>query len=161
MAEDRPRREERTFLVVIDQSEEMKIALRFAALRAKATNGRVALFTTIEPTDFGHWQSVAELHEEETRDAAEAMMKRFSDQVEHISGKKPIVYIRKGKPRDALLELLAEDPNISVLVLAAGTSGKDPGPLITALTGKYYARVKIPITIVPGGLSDEELAAIT
>ena len=48
--------EHRVFLVVVDDSEEMRIALRFACMRAKNTGGRVALFRDIEPAGFHHWE---------------------------------------------------------------------------------------------------------
>ncbi len=152
---------ERVFLVVVDESDEMRVALRFASLRAKATDGRVALFSAIEPTDFGHWQAVKERMEEELREEAEARLEKFADDVNVVSGKMPVIYIRYGTKRDVLLELLGEEPQISVLVLAAGTGGKGPGPLISHLTGKEYSKIDIPITIVPGTLSDEEIDAVT
>ncbi len=34
---------DRVFLVVVDETEEMKVALRFACRRARHTGGRVAL----------------------------------------------------------------------------------------------------------------------
>lgn len=160
MAEKRPKQEERVFLVVIDETEEMKIALRYAALRAASTGGRVALFTAIEPTDFGHWQAVEELHEEEARQAAEALMNRYAEQVEHICGRKPMIHIWHGPARESLFKLLEDDPRISVLVLAAGTTKKGPGPLISTLLGKEHAKLRVPVTIVPGSLSEEELEAI-
>ena len=43
----------------------------------------------------------------------------------------PIVYIREGRTRDELLQLINEEPAISILVLAAGTGPEGPGPLIT------------------------------
>ena len=54
-----------------------------------------------------------------------------------------------------------EDRTISVLVLggASGTSG--PGPLVTALLGKFAAQLKVPLTIVPGALSEGEIDAIS
>jgi hypothetical protein len=42
-------------------------------------------------------------------------------------------------------------------VLAAGTGPEGPGPLITHLSGRVVARLRIPITIVPGGLSMEQV----
>ena len=169
MADDSKRRsrsgrlkgDERVFLVIADESDEMRVALRFASLRAKATDGRVALFTAIEPTDFGHWQAVKERMEDELREEAEKRLEKFADDVNVLSGKMPVIYIRYGTRRDALLQLLEEEPQISVLVLAAGTSGKGPGPLISLLTGKEYSKIDIPITIVPGTLSDEEIDAVT
>ncbi len=153
--------DERIFLVVVDESDEMRVALRFASLRAKATDGRVALFAAIEPSDFGHWQAVKERMEEELREEAEARLEKFADDVNVLSGKMPIIYIRYGTHRDVLLQLLHEEPQISVLVLAAGTGGKGPGPLISHLTGKEYSKIDIPITIVPGNLSDEAIDAVT
>lgn len=157
----RDKQAERVFLVVVDESEEMHVALRFAARRAAATGGRVALFSALEPSDFGHWQAVDDLIEQEQRDEAEAAIKTYADQVHDICGKMPVVYIRKGTAGDQLLLLLTEEPTISILVLAAGTGSKGPGPLISTLTGKLYSKLQVPITIVPGSLSDEDIDALT
>ena len=58
---------DRIFLVVVDESEELGVALRFACRRAMATGGRVALFYVVEPADFGHWMAVEDLMEKERR----------------------------------------------------------------------------------------------
>jgi len=71
------------------------------------------------------------------------------------------VHIREGRRRDELLALLDEDRSISVLVLASSTGPEGPGPLITALTSKYAGKLRVPITIVPGGISDEQLNHVT
>ena len=157
----RRKQEERIFLVVIDNSEEMRVALRYAGLRAKATGGRVALFTAVEPAEGHTWQAVGELVEEEQRAEAEAMMQRYAEDVVRLSGKTPVIFIRQGVAHDTLLQLIDEEPTISILILAAGTGRSGPGPLIQALTGKFYQRVSIPLTIVPGTLSDEEIDALT
>lgn len=157
----RNKQEERVFLVVVDDSEEMHVALRFAARRALATGGRVALFSALEPSDFGHWQAVDDLIEQEQREEAEAAIKKYADDIHDMCGKMPVVFIRKGAAHDQLFQLLAEEPSISILVLAAGTGSKGPGPLISNLTGKQYSRVQVPITIVPGTLSDEDIDALT
>ncbi len=157
----RRKQEERIFLVVIDESEEMRVALRYAALRAKATGGRVALFSVIEPPDSHQWVAVGELIEEEQRQAAEAAVQRFADEVKRLSGKVPVIYIRQGTRSDALLKLIDEEPTVSILILAAGTGRGGPGPLISALAGKSSQRLAIPLTIVPGTLSDEEIDALT
>jgi|SRR6185503_6198894 nucleotide-binding universal stress UspA family protein len=157
----RRKQEERIFLVVVDNSEEMRVALRYACLRAKATGGRVALFTAIEPAESHTWQAVADRMEEEQRAEAEAMMQRFAEEVMKLSGKTPVLYIRPGMGREALLQLIDEEPTISILILAAGTGRGGPGPLIAALTGKFFPKLTIPLTIVPGTLTDEEIDALT
>jgi nucleotide-binding universal stress UspA family protein len=160
-AKKKPDKHERTFLVVVDESEEMDVALRFACRRAKATGGRVALFYVIEPADFGHWIAVEDLMEKERRMVAEETMTKFSDTVIEQTGALPILHIREGERRDALLKLLEEEPGISILVLAMGSGKGGPGPLISALTGKFYKRLTVPMTIVPGTLTEEGLDAVT
>ncbi|MFZ0693929.1 MAG: universal stress protein, partial [Alphaproteobacteria bacterium] len=73
----------------------------------------------------------------------------------------PVLHIREGSRRDELLALIEEDPSISVLVLAASTKPSGPGPLIAALTGKFINKVRVPVTIVPGNLTDAQIAALT
>jgi nucleotide-binding universal stress UspA family protein len=157
----RKKQQERIFLVVVDNSEEMRVALRYAGLRAKATGGRVALFTAIEPAESHTWQAVGELMEEEQRAEAEAMMQRFAEEVVKLSGKTPVIFIRPGVARDALLKLIDEEPTVSILILAASIGRGGPGPLIAALTGKFFPKLTIPLTIVPGTLTDEEIDALT
>lgn len=157
----RKKQQERIFLVVVDNSDEMRVALRYAGLRAKATGGRVALFTAIEPAESHTWQAVGELMEEEQRAEAEAMMQRFAEEVVKLSGKTPVIFIRPGMARDALLKLIDEEPTVSILILAAGIGRGGPGPLIAALTGKFFPKLTIPLTIVPGTLTDEEIDALT
>jgi nucleotide-binding universal stress UspA family protein len=151
----------RVFLVVVDESKELQAALHYAARRAAHTGGRIALLYVIEPSELQHWISIENLAREERREEAEELMQRLCEQIAPVAGTMPIVYIREGHRRDQLLALIAEEPSISILVLAAGTEPEGPGPLITYLTGKPAARLRIPITIVPGGLTREQLDAVS
>jgi nucleotide-binding universal stress UspA family protein len=151
----------RVFLVVVDETEELQIAVHYAARRAAHTGGRVALLYVIEPSELQHWIAIENLAREERREEAEQLMQRLCEEILPIAGAMPIVYIREGTRRDELLALIAEEPSISILVLAAGTGPEGPGPLISYLTGKPAARLRIPITIVPGSLTMEQLDAVS
>ncbi len=150
----------RIFLVVVDESEEMRVALRYAALRARHTGGRVALLYVIEPTDLQQWMAVESLMREERREEAEALLSKLSAEVSELCGTLAILHIREGFRRDELLALLDEEPSISILVLAAGTGPEGPGPLVTQLVGKMSGRMRVPIAVVPGSLTDEQIAAL-
>jgi nucleotide-binding universal stress UspA family protein len=152
---------QRVFLVVVDESEELRIAVHYAARRAAHTGGRVALLYVIEPTELQHWIAIENLAREEQREEAEQLMQRLCEEILPIAGSMPMVYIREGPRRDELLALINEEPSISILVLAAGTGPEGPGPLISYLTGKPAARLRIPVTIVPGGLTMEQLDAVS
>ena len=57
---DRIKQTQRVFLLVVDQSAELKVALRFASRRAKATGGRVAMLYVTEPAN-SEWLGVGEI----------------------------------------------------------------------------------------------------
>jgi nucleotide-binding universal stress UspA family protein len=156
-----PAAQPRIFLVVVDDTEEMRVALRYAALRARRTGGHVALLYVIEPSDLQQWMAVETLMREERREEAEALLQKLSGEVADLCGSLPIVYIREGRRRDELMALLDEEPSISILVLAAGTGAEGPGPLVTQLVGKMSGKMRVPVTVVPGSLSDEQIAALT
>ncbi len=148
---------DRVFLVVVDETEEMKVALRFACLRARRTGGRVALLYVIEPAEFQHWMAVGDLMREEARSEGEQLLQRLAAQVNELVGTIPVLYVREGKVRDELFKLLDEEPRISILVLGANTGSRGPGPLVSALTGKMIGKLRVPITVVPGNLHDDEI----
>ncbi|MDE0814204.1 MAG: universal stress protein [Alphaproteobacteria bacterium] len=152
---------ERIFLVVVDDSAEMKVALHFASRRAKRSGGRVALLHVQEPADFQHWVSVGEIMREENREAAEELLQKLSAEVADWSGRVPTYFLREGDRREELAKLLAEEPTISVVVLAANVSGGGPGPLISYMLDNSASQLHVPITIVPGSLSDEDILGLT
>ncbi|MCS6854221.1 MAG: universal stress protein [Elioraea sp.] len=154
-------RRERLFLAVVDDSPERAVALRYAALAAARGGGRVALLRVTEPPGQTEWAGVAEMMREERRAEAEQLLQGLAAEVNRIAGAVPILYVREGDPRDELLKLLAEEPAISVLVLASSTSSEGPGPLITALTGRYNRLLRTPLVIVPGSLTEQELETVT
>lgn len=161
MSEQAAARRDRVFLVVVDDSPERMVALRYACLRALRSGGRVALLRVIEPAEGAVWGGVEEMMRQERREHAERALNEIAAEVNAITGGLPILLIREGVPRDELLALLNEDPRISVLVLASSPDSSGPGPLITSLTGRYASRVHVPITIVPGNITEEELDRVT
>ena len=145
----------------MDDSPELTVAMRYACRRAKRTGGRVALLYVMDPPEPQQWGAVSDLMREEARHQAEELTARYADQVLTMTGQRAIVHIREGQRRDQLLALLGEDPSISVLVLASGTGAAGPGPLVSALAGRYIGQVKVALTIIPGGLSEQQVDAIS
>ena len=66
--------------------------------------------------------------------------------------------IREGGTAEEIVRLIEEDADIGILVLAAGTGKEGPGPLV-ATSAKTAGTFPIPVAIVPGHLSDEEIDA--
>ncbi|MEP4380407.1 MAG: universal stress protein [Alphaproteobacteria bacterium] len=145
------------FLVVVDNSPEMRVALRWASLRARRTGGRVGLVRVIHDADFQHWAAVGNLMQAEAREEAEQLLQEHAAEVFRLYGGLPILYLVEGDPKSAVVELLEEEKDIRILVLATSTGRRGPGPLITHLTKKALGQLRIPVTIIPGGLTDEQI----
>ncbi|WP_390910922.1 universal stress protein [Pseudosulfitobacter sp. SM2401] len=150
----------RKFLVVLDDSHECLNAMRFAALRAAHTGGGVEVLAVIPPDEFNHWIGVGNVMREEARERIHAHFEVFAKWMRDKQHVDPELVIREGQAVDEIIQQIADDSEIGVLVLGAGTTNKGPGPLVTQLT-KSAGSLPIPITIVPGDLSKEKLEAIT
>lgn len=152
----------RNFLLVVDATLELSAALRFSCRRAVHTNGTVALFSAVEPADFHHFSSIGDLMATEARSEAEKLLQRVAADVQRQTGKMPSLYLREGDIKEQLLEVINdEDAAISVCVLGASVGEDGPGPLVSALSGQLAGQIAIPVTIVPGKLTNEEIDALT
>ncbi len=152
---------QRKFLVIADESPEFHAALRFACRRARSTGGHVALLKVIEPAVFEHWSGVREEIERQAREEAEAMLQKMAEFVIAETGESPEFIIQHAdNTRAALRTVISRDPAIKILVLAAAVGGRGPGPLVASLAkdGVKWGARKVPVTVVPGDLTDDEIA---
>ncbi|HEX4712309.1 universal stress protein [Phenylobacterium sp.] len=152
---------QRKFLVVADDTPEYQAALRFACRRARSTGGRVAILRVIEPVVFEHWSGVREEIERQAHDEAEAVLQQSAEFVQAETGFPPeYLIVDADNVRAALRQVIGSDPDIKILVLAAASGGRGPGPLVMSLAkeGVTWGARKVPVTLVPGDLTDEEIA---
>lgn len=150
----------RKFLVVVDHSPELDRALYYAARRAERTGGGVVLLYTIQDQDFRGFLGVEKVMRAEARALAEQTLAQVAERARGIANVEPELVIREGNRAESVMRLIDDDEDIAVLVLAAGTGSEGPGPLVTSLAGRASATFPIPITIVPGHLSDADIAAV-
>jgi nucleotide-binding universal stress UspA family protein len=148
----------RKFLVVVDKTPECRVAIRFATRRAQHTDGRVTLLCVAHTADFQQWRGVEEIMRDEAHQDAENQLHAAAKIVNELSGIMPELVILPGPAKECVMDLIKDDKDISILVLAAGVSKEGPGPLVTMVTGT--GEFPIPVTIVPGVLSDEEIDAL-
>ncbi len=145
----------RKFLVVVDKSPECHVALRFATRRAQATGGRVTLLCVASPADFQYWRGVEQIMKDEAHEEAESLVFAAAKKVNEMSGIIPELVIMEGRTAECLLKLIREDGAISILVLAASTAKEGPGPLVSMVASA--SQYPIPVTVVPGNLTDEAI----
>ncbi|MGN6156541.1 MAG: universal stress protein [Devosia sp.] len=148
----------RKFLVLIDESPECDRAVSFAAHRLKRTGGTLVLLSVIDSADFDQFIGVAETMRAEARNEAERNLDARIARIAEIGQIRTETVIREGRPAEAIEQLVAEDKAIAVLVLAASTSDKGPGPLVSHFAG--HKSLHILVTIVPGAMTDAEIVAV-
>ena len=149
----------RKFMVVLDDSTECLNAMRFAAMRAEKTGARVEILAVIPPEEFNHWIGVGAIMREEARDRISAHFEVFAKWMREKHNVEPELVIREGEVVNEILAQINDDAEVDILVLGAGTDRKGPGPLVSQLS-KSSGTLDVPIVIVPGNLSKEQIEAI-
>ena len=153
----------RKFLLVVDDSQEVESALYYAASRVQRSDGSLAMLYVIEPGEYQHWAGVRQAQIEEETTKAKALFRLFRRKL-NLAGFEDIEVedvLREGKAADEIVKLIAEDEDIAILVLGASLDAKGPGPLVSSLAaGKATGGFPIPVTVVPGKLSLEDIKAL-
>ncbi len=158
-----PADERLKFLLIADDSPEARLAAFFTARRAKHSDAMVVVMSVVQPPEFGHWATVAETMRAEAYENAEARLAEFAAIVEAEWGERPKTMICEGRTVDELRRVIDEDKSISILFLGASASPEGPGPLVAALAHKpaYLGQRPIPVVVVPGTLTRDDLRSIS
>lgn len=151
----------RKFLVVIDDTVECDRALYFAARRADRSGGALVILTVIPPADFQHWMGVEQIMREEALEEARALIERAAESARDHTNIEPECVVREGYAADEIQALIDEDEDIAILVLGAASGKEGPGPLVSLFANRGAAALSIPVTVVPGTLSNEDLEALS
>ena len=142
------------FLVIVDESKELNVAVRFAAKRAQSTKGGVILLNVIEQFDPQQWQSIEDIILQEARDKAQEKLQKWSKVINDLTSVVPELMVKEGVTSEKIIETLEEDDAIRFLVLAAAEADQ-PGPLVSLLAGQKSGKLPVPVVIIPQGLSED------
>jgi nucleotide-binding universal stress UspA family protein len=148
-------------LVVVDDTAEGDRAVYYASRWAVRIGGGVVMLRVIETEDRNQqWLGVADIMRAEAEETANAALDRASGRANGIAAITPERVIREGDPGEQILDVIDKDVDIAMLVLAASAGAEGPGPIITMLA-KTAGTFPIPMTVVPGNLSDSDLDALS
>jgi nucleotide-binding universal stress UspA family protein len=148
------------WLVVIDDTPECDRAAYFAARRAARVGAGVVMLRVIETQDRNQqWLGVADIMKAEAHEEANAALEKAASRANGLTGITPERVVREGPIAEEILDLIEEDEDIAILVLAAAQGKEGPGPLVSTI-GKTAGDYPIPVAIVPGHLTDEEIDAL-
>jgi nucleotide-binding universal stress UspA family protein len=146
----------RIYLVIVDETEEARVALRFASRRAARTGGNVHMLALVPPQPFSLFGGVQATIEEEARERAETLVTAAAGSLLSESGKMPVISVVVGDAVKVVREFLADHPEVAALVLGAAAEGA-PGPLVSHFAGTHAGQLPCPVFIVPGSLSEDAI----
>ncbi|MDE2437172.1 MAG: universal stress protein [Sphingomonadales bacterium] len=149
----------RVYLVIMDETEEAGMALRFAARRAARTGGQVHLLALVPRQPFVAFGGIQATIEEEARARAEALVTTAAGSMLSEGGTMPAIAVKTGHGEQVIREYLAEHPEVSALVLGAA-SGGGPGPLVSHFTN-VSGQLPCPLYVIPGSLSEDALERLS
>jgi nucleotide-binding universal stress UspA family protein len=148
-------------LVIVDDTAEWDRAVYYASRWALRVGGGVVMLRIIETEDQNQqWLGVAEVMRAEAYEEADAALDRAAGRANGIAAITPERAIREGDPTEQILDVIDKDVDIAMLVLAANPGPEGPGPLV-AMMADAAGSFPIPVTIVSGDLSDEEIDALS
>jgi nucleotide-binding universal stress UspA family protein len=157
MGADEPKR---TYLVIVDDSAEARVALRFAARRAAKTSGRIEVLGIVEPQEFVQFGGVQAAIEEEQRLRIQGVVSSAVGEIIDESGIEAMIIVRQGEPVKAVREFIGEREEVAALVLGAAPSGS-PGPLVANFCGNDAGKLPCPVMLIPGSLSEDRLEQLS
>lgn len=146
----------RKYLVVIDETEEARVAFRFASRRAEKTGGMLHILALVPKEDFVAWGAVQATIEDEAERRAEALVAGAAGDYFSQSGKRPPISVMQGDGVDSLKKFLNDNDDITTLVLGAAATG-NPGPLVSHFAASQAGCLPCPVMVIPGSLSNEEI----
>ncbi len=148
-------------LVIVDDTAEEDRAVYYASRWAMRVSGGVVMLRIIEIEEQNQqWLGVVEIMRAEALEDADAALDRASGRANGIAGITPERVIREGDPTEQILDVIDKDVDIAQLVLAANAGPEGPGPIISMIAS-VAGSFPIPVTIVPGDLSDQEIDALS
>lgn len=153
----------RKFLLIVDESPEVESALYYAGSRVLHSTGTIVMLYVIEPQQFQHWAGVRQVHIDEETNKAKALFRLFRRKLTQagFEGIACEEAIREGVKPEEIRKTIDEDEDIAILVLGAASDTKGPGPLVSMIAaGKLAGTFPIPVTVVPGNLTLEDILTL-
>ncbi|HWW48343.1 MAG TPA: universal stress protein [Xanthobacteraceae bacterium] len=148
-------------LVLIDDTPECDRAVYYASRWAARVGGGVVMLRVIEVEDRNQqWLGVADIMRAEALENANLALDRAAGRANGLAAITPERLLLEGEAREQIVNVIENDVDISMLVLAAAVGAEGPGPIITSVA-KTAGSFPIPVVLVPGNLSDEDMDSLT
>ena len=148
------------YLVCVDARDESKVALKLACMKAKERKGMVDMLHVISPADFQTMEAIAERMREERKQEGENLLKKLANEAIAEHGITPGMILREGVTGDEIVSAAMEDHDVIMLVMGIALQSNSRGKLMAWLSSQLGHKLLVPILMVPGNLTDQQLSCL-
>lgn len=149
-----------TYLVCVNAEQYSEVALHFTCNLAKRNNGSVLLLHVIEPADYQTIGIVADKMRKEMHDESQKLLNEMAGKAKEWSGIMPIVMVREGLIEDEIIAVVGEDPTIQMLIAGVSSESSKKSKIIPPLVSALGRKLLIPMLIVPGNITRQQMEYI-
>lgn len=148
------------FLVCVAENEASSVALRIACKKALSRGDGVDILTVVQPMDFQPLFGIGERISDEKREQAEKLLQELASIAHEECGLTPTLHLREGKLGEQIIAAVMEDSDVNMLVIGLMPHSPTGSKLVTWLTERLGDDILVPLLIVPGNLTDQQLEAL-
>lgn len=151
----------RRYLVCVDDRTECLVAMQLAFMKVLKNGGAVTLLHIIPPVDFQTLFSIGERMREERLRDGELLLDKLRKEAETNFGLTPSLLLMEGSVGDKIIEAAMNDTDIIMLMLGVAhkhNSGR--GKLAAWLGGQLGDNMLIPMLLVPGNLTQQQISTL-
>lgn len=149
-----------TYLVCVDEREESRVAMRLACMKAKTRGYQVCLLHVLEPADFQTITTIAERMREERQQEGWRLLNTLAQEATTEYGAIPSLLLREGPVGDMIVSVLEEDAAMTMIVIGVAHASAGGGKLTTWLASQLGSKLLVPLLMVPGNLTDQQLQGL-
>lgn len=153
--------EKAKILVCVNSSEHSRAALRFASSKAKNTGCALTILHVVNATEYQNALAVGDVMRQEMRENAEKIVNAYAEEAKQWADMPSCIMIREGIIGEEIVNAVKEDSSINMLVLSTSPGSATRDNLLPWLVSRLGSELLIPMTVVPGNLTEQQIRALT
>ena len=143
-------------LVLVDNTDPSMVALRFACSQAKSLSAPIEMLTVVQKDEIQSVLAPSAPQNEEVLER-ESMLDRYAKIVTDSTGTSPSLLLHEGSLIEAVTHAIDQDSSIGALVVGYDQSKDCRSHTALSLLSKLGESLAVPITIVPGNLTHQQI----
>ncbi len=145
------------YLVIADDNPESAVAMRYAARCIRRPEDELTLLAVVRPVEFQYWNALMDTMISDTREKLTQYLESSASYLQSNHGVNPRIIKLEGDPVKVITTFVSKEENLGALVLGIDSGPNGPGKLIRHFSHQSSGSLNVPLILVPGHMTDENL----